>query len=81
MNYDYAASKAYCESIGPVWLGNDFLQDVDSEAFDLGFSLVQLDAALRHHLWQVSWLFNPKTYAWHQRIGLAIWFLFGYRRK
>lgn len=77
MNYDYTASKVYCESIGLVWLGDAFLIDADTEAYLLDFTQVQVDAAMRHHLWQTKFLFDPKTYNWKQRIGLALHFLFG----
>lgn len=77
LNYDYTASKAYCESIGLFWLGDDFIRAADAEAFALNFTQEQVDAAMRHHLWQVRFLFNPKTYKWKMRIALALHFLFG----
>ena len=79
MNYDYTASKDYCKIIGLQWLGDDFsgLIMMDVEAKSLNLTQEQVDAAMRHHLWQVKWLFTPKTYSWKQRIALAIHFLFG----
>ena len=77
MNYDYTASEAYCKSIGLFWLGDDFVRDADTEAHALGFTQEQVEAAMRHHLWQVKWLFTPSTYNWKQRILLALHFLFG----
>ena len=29
MNYDYTASKAYCEQIGLIWLGDNFVREAD----------------------------------------------------
>ncbi len=77
LNYDYTASKAFCESIGLFWLGDDFVRAADLEAAQLAFTQEQVDAAMRHHLWQVRCLFNPKSYNWKHRIALALHFLFG----
>lgn len=81
LHYNYLASIAYCESIGLMWLGDDFIRSADEDAYKLGFTQEQVDVAMRHHLWQVSWLFNPKTYSWFQRISIAMWFLFGRRKN
>ncbi len=77
LHYDYQPSIAYCESLGLIWLGEDLVRAADADAFALGFTQEQVDLAMRHHLWQVRWLFNPKTYKWHGRIALAFHFLFG----
>lgn len=77
MNYDYTASKRYCESLGLIWLGDDFVRDADAEAFTLAFTQKQVDAAMRHHIWQIRWVFTPQNYSWLSRIGLALHFLFG----
>lgn len=81
LNYDYKASKKYCESIGLTWLGDDFLEDADDEAKALEFTQAQVDAAMRHHLWQVRFLFTPQSYGYGQRILLALYFLFGWMPK
>jgi hypothetical protein len=75
--YDYTASKKYCESLGLMWLGDAFIANADREAKQLNFTQEQVDAAFRHSLWHVKWLFTPQHYRWTQRIGLAFWFLFG----
>lgn len=77
MNYDYVESKAFCKSIGLVWLGDDFVRAADEEAFKLNFTQDQIDAAMRHHFWQVKFLFDPKSYKWYKRPLLAWHFLFG----
>lgn len=77
MNYDYTSSKKYCESLGLYWLGDDFVRDADNEAHQLGFTQEQVEAAMRHHLWQVAYLFTPKNYKWYQRLLLSFHFLFG----
>lgn len=81
LNYDYAASKAYCESIGLAWLGDEWAQIADREAFDLGFTQEQVDCAMKHSLWHVRTLFDPKSYSWYQRIGMALHFLFGRMKR
>lgn len=81
LHYDYAVSKAYCNSIGLFWLGDDFVRNADSDAFSLKFTQEQVDVAMRHHLWQIRFLFDPKSYKWHQRIGLALHFVFGKIKK
>lgn len=77
MNYNYQASKDYCKKIGLVWLGDDFVKEADADAQDSGFTQAQVDLAMRHHLWQIKFLFNPKTYGLKQRVLLALHFLFG----
>lgn len=77
MNYDYSASKNYCEQLGLVWLGDDFVRAADTEANQLNFTQEQVDVAMRHHLWQVRWLFSPKSYTFLGRAKLALFFLTG----
>lgn len=78
--YDYTASKAYAENIGLVWLGDKFVESADKEAYSLNFTQPQVDAAMRHHLWQVKWLFTPRSYSFIQRILIALHFLFNIKR-
>ena len=75
--YDYSRSKKYCYDLGLVWLGDDFVKHADAEAAGLGFSQYQVEAAMRHHLHQVRWLFTPQNYGFWGRIKLALYFLFG----
>lgn len=81
LHFDYIDSKAFCEAIGLVWLGDDFLRPSDQETWELGFTQQQVDMAMRHHLWQVNYLFTPKTYHWYQRLFLALYFITGWRKK
>lgn len=82
-HYDYRASEDYCKQIGLHWLGNDFagLVAMDEDAKRFGLTQEQVDAGMRHHLWQVHWLFCPKNYSWYQRIILALYFLTGIGAK
>lgn len=77
LNYDYTASKAYCEQIGLYWMGEQFLLAPDADAKALNFTQEQVDAAMRHHLWQIKYLFTPKNYGLAGRIKLALFFLTG----
>lgn len=77
LHYDYTTSKSYCGQIGLKWLGDDFVRNADEDAFKAGFTQEQVDIAMKHHLWQVAWLFNPKSYGFFQRIALALHFIFG----
>lgn len=81
LNYNYSVSKEYCESLGLIWLGEDFIRAADTDAKSLGFTQEQVDTAMRHHLWQVRFLFDPKSYVWYARIGMAYHFLFGKMKK
>lgn len=81
LHYDYSASKEFCKSIDLIWLGDDFVKAADTEAYDMAFTQAQVDAAMRHHLWQVKWLFTPSNYGWKGRIGIALMFLFGWGMK
>lgn len=77
LNYDYTASKSYCEHLGLQWLGDEWVKDADGEAFSLAFTQQQIDAAMRHHLWQVKVLFSPQNYGFKQRLLMALHFLLG----
>lgn len=83
LNYNYEASKAYTNQIGFKWLGDDFwgLIQMDTEALKMGLTQEQVDAGMRHHLWQVKWLFTPSSYSWVQRLAIAFYFLAGWKPK
>lgn len=81
LHFDYTASKSYCEMLGLYWLGEEFLRNADEEAWTEGFTQSQVDAAMRHHLVQVQWLFTPKHYAWSGRLLMALYFLTGWKPK
>lgn len=76
-HYNYTTSKEFCTSIGLVWLGDDFIASADQAAFEANFTQAQVDMAMRHHLWQVKFLFAPQSYNYWGRIKIALWFLFG----
>ena len=75
--YDYAASEKFCRSLGLQWFGDAWVEDAAKEAFLLGFTQQQFDAAMRHALIHVWRLFTPQSYTIKQRIRLALHFLFG----
>lgn len=81
MHYDYSAAKNYCEQIGLVWLGDQFVSDADESAYKSGFTQEQVDVAMVHHLWQVRFLFTPQNYTYLSRIKLAFYFLTGWKPK
>lgn len=83
LNYNYAASKAYCEQIGLMWLGDEFsgLINMDADAHKLGLTQEQVDTGMRHHLWQIKMLFECKNYRWYQRLAIAFYFLTGVKKK
>jgi hypothetical protein len=77
LHYNYEPSERYCRSLGLMWLGDAFIANADREAHELGFRQDQVDAALRHALWHIKWLFTPQNYTWIQRVTIALYFLFG----
>lgn len=77
LNYSYDRAKAYGELLGLKWMGDDFVRAADEEAKTLNFTQEQVDAAMKHHLWQVRYLFNPANLTLKQRIAAAAFFLFG----
>lgn len=81
LHFDYVASKAFCESLGLIWLGDEWVRNADDEAWLTGFSQEQVDSAMRHHLVQVRWLFTPRNYKWHGRLMIALYFLTGWKPK
>lgn len=81
LHFDYTASKEYCRQLGLVWLGDEFVINADQEAWVEGFSQSQVDAAMRHHLVQVRWLFTPQHYSFMSRILFALYFLTGWKPK
>lgn len=81
LNYDYSKSKFYCEQIGLVWFGEEYpgLISADTEAKSLNFTQDQVDGAMRQHLWNVKQLLTPKNYKFLQRLGIAFYFLTGWK--
>lgn len=77
LNYDYTFSRAYCTQLGLFWLGDDFVREADVEAKQLNFTQTQVDAAMKHHLAQVAFLFTPKSYPAWSRFKIALCFLTG----
>jgi hypothetical protein len=78
--FNYTASKQFCYEIGLVWI-DGMVEAPDLDAWLHGFTQEQVDIAMRHHLWQVKFLFTPRTYRWWQRILLAFFFLTGWGLK
>lgn len=78
LNFDYTASKFYCHQIGLIWLGDDFVRAADADALTHHLTQDQVDTFMRHHLWQVKWLFMPKNYSYKNRLKMALFFLTGY---
>lgn len=81
MFFNYAASRQFCHEIGLQWLGDDFVVAADQDAWLHGFTQAQVDVAMRHHLWQVKFLFTPSSYLWWQRIFMAFYFITGWKPK
>lgn len=78
LHFDYTASKVLCESLGLIWLGDDWVRDADEDAWAEGFTQAQVDLAMRHTLLHIKNLFTPEFYTWWQRAGLALHFLTGW---
>lgn len=76
LHFDYTASKAYCAQIGLTWL-EGMVDNADADCFAAGMTQAQVDIAMRHHLWNVRHLFDPKAYKWRDRLKLVLWFLVG----
>ena len=81
LHYDYTSSREYCESIGLIWLGDDFIRAADVDAHMYGFTQQQVDIAMKHHLWQTKFLFNRKSYSFIGRIKIGLYYLFGLGTK
>ena len=81
MNYNYSGVEKYARNIGVVWHSKWFAP-FDEQAKVFGFTQAQIDVALQHHLWNVkNRIFNPKEYAFKDRIKIAASFLIGRRIK
>lgn len=81
LNFNYDSSRAYCQQIGLVWLGDSFLIAADADAKLLNMTQEQVDCAMRHHLWNVRYLFTPSNYSFIQRLKIAFYFLTGIGKK
>lgn len=81
LNYDYTVSKIFCQQTGLTWLGDDFVRAADMDAKLYNFTQDQVDIAMKNHLWQVKFLFDPKSYGFLGRIKLALHFLFNLKIK
>lgn len=78
--YSYNAARAYCRSIGiPFHEAWAAIADAHFAAAEL--SQPQVDAVLELHAWHVNHLFTPSNYQWHGRLAVALFFLFGRKRK
>ncbi len=75
--YDLTRAKWYCEYLGLVWFGDDYVAQVVKDAAANNFTQAQFDIAMWYCLWHVRTLFSPKSYKWWGRILLAGHFLFG----
>lgn len=79
--YDYTASRQFCQEIGLIWLGDNFVAAADKDAWSNIFTQPQVDIAMRHHLWQIKILFTPKNYSWRGRLLMALFFILGWKPK
>jgi hypothetical protein len=77
MNYDWRNPKRYCGLLGLKWLGDEYVEQFDNVAEDVGLSQRQLEKVVWHALSHVRYLFSPQNYRYRQRIAMAMWFLFG----
>lgn len=77
MQYDLTFTKNYCSQLGLQYLGDDWVAPAATEAYQLGFTQTQFDAAMKHHLFQVKTLFTAKTYKYSDRMKIAFYFLTG----
>ena len=80
LNYNYEVWPDYCKAHGLIWIP-EWVENFDQLAKAHGYTQAQVDIAIQSHLVQVEHLFSPKTYNWKQRILLALWFLFGRKKK
>lgn len=78
MHYDYTFTRNYCEQIGLVWFGDEYVAIADEDAYRNGFSQAQVDCAMKHTLLHVKTIFTPQRYTWSGRIILAFYFLTGW---
>lgn len=83
LNFSYEASQVFCKEIGLTWHGEEYppLVEMDAVAKKFDFTQEQINEGMRHHLWQVRQLFNPKNYTLLQRIAMAFYFLTGVKPK
>lgn len=81
LNYNYDDAKAYCQSIGLHWLGDDYggLIDSDHVAKSQGLTQEQVNALMRCHLWQTKTVLTPKNYKFLQCIKIALYFIVGWK--
>jgi hypothetical protein len=77
VHYDYTEARRYCEQLGLTWFGDDYLVNVDTDAYKHGFRQDQVDVAMRHALWHIRNLFDAKSYPFRTRCKLALHFLLG----
>lgn len=81
LNYDYNDVRSYCSAIGLDWLGDDYLGllDADAKAKALGLTQDQVNVLMLLHLWQTKTILTPTNYSFAQRLGLAVYFLTGWK--
>lgn len=74
--YSYEAGKKYCAYIGLAW-DDGFVGIADAHFAAVELTQDQVDNLLCVHAWHVKHLFTPANYSWRQRLGLALYWLFG----
>lgn len=79
LQYDYSKPRKLCESKGMVFL-EQLVPQSDKHFNDYHFTQKQVDAAFELHIWAIEYIFTPQNYSFWQRIGLAIYFLFGKKK-
>ncbi len=78
--FDWQPTRDYCAQLGML-VDEPGLAMADAEAAQFGLTQEQFDAGLRLHARRMKFFFTPSNYTFGQRIGLALYFLFGLGAK
>lgn len=75
-HFNYMSVRQYCEQLGMSFY-EGWVEETDALFESLTLDQGQVDALMKHHAGRVWQLFNPRSYSFAQRVGLAFHFLFG----
>ncbi len=81
MTHDLINTRRYCDKLGLVYFGDNYMKPFQQMAIEQGLSQQQFDASVWCALLHTRHLLTPQNFTWLGRIGLAWHFLFGKQPK
>lgn len=81
MIYDLSNTRRFCDKLGLMYFGDNYMRSFVQTAEREGLTQQQFDAAVWCSLLHTRYLLTPQNYSWTCRLALAFHFLFGKQPK